>query len=345
MKLAITICATKNYTEAMFTQARRIARQQDLPETGYLIISGDDSKEVKEVITFYKSLLPNWEIKHIISVKGDGGKNYQIPAQLTIATMREMAFQEALKLKATHCWSLDSDVLPPAECLAHLIWGLSMPNNYYEVSFAPYPSQGGGLHLGGFGSQQQQINPDFLEDERILTPDILAERMALSELEEHAKSKLHPYTEIQSHFHLSDYQKRLEQNCPPKGNVFKLNADKWRRRGWFEMCYPAVGKGALVPVDWIGFGCTLMTARALRLADFSGYEGKGTEDLYINWFRWYPAGIKICSIPHVSCDHIIRKNGGYTHIHSFCQPDGDYRDHLRTRETPWTNLDKPSTNK
>ena len=337
MNLAITICATKGYTEAMLTQARRVVRQQDLPQVGSIIISGDDSKEVKEVIAFYKNLLPSWNVRHIVSVTGDGGKNYQVPAQLTIARMREAAFQEAIKLQATHVWSLDSDVLPPAECLAHLIWGLSMPNNFYEVSFAPYPSQGGGLHLGGFGTQNQQINSDYTEDERDLTPDLIAERQLLTELEDLAKKNPKYYEAIQEHVGLSDFKKRLE-SCPPKGNVFKANAEKWRRRGWFEMCYPAIGKGALVPIDWVGFGCTLLNQRALRLASFDGYEGRGTEDLYIGWHRWYPNGIRMCAIPHVSCDHIIRREGKYVHIHSFTQADGEYRDHLRTRETPWVNL-------
>jgi len=54
--------------------------------------------------------------------------------------------------------------------------------------------------------------------------------------------------------------KRIEK-YPPKSNVFVANGKKWRRRGWFDFAYPAIGKGAIVPSDWCGFGATMMNKK------------------------------------------------------------------------------------
>ncbi len=118
----------------------------------------------------------------------------------------------------------------------------------------------------------------------------------------------------------------------------------WRRRGWLDHAYPGIGVGAMVPSDWCGFGCTLMGAKALALADFDGYEGQGTEDLFIIWNRWWPAGKRINVITHCPCDHVIwsKKKGGdvkeYTLVSSYHEMHGDCVGHLRTRKTPWQEL-------
>jgi hypothetical protein len=75
--------------------------------------------------------------------------------------------------------------------------------------------------------------------------------------------------------------------CKPLGNVFFCNSKKFRRRGWMDAAYPGLGIGAVVPSDWCGFGCTPMSKRALSLAQFDGYDGSGTEDLYMVWKRWH----------------------------------------------------------
>jgi hypothetical protein len=54
-----------------------------------------------------------------------------------------------------------------------------------------------------------------------------------------------------------------------------------------DAAYPGLGIGAVVPSDRCGFGCTLMSKRALSLAQFDGYDGSGTEDLYMVWKRWH----------------------------------------------------------
>jgi hypothetical protein len=126
------------------------------------------------------------------------------------------------------------------------------------------------------------------------------------------------------------------------GNVWECNSKfGWRRRGWLENAYPAIGVGAVVPSDWCGFGCTLMNHAALQLANFDGYDGQGTEDLYVVWRRWHPAGLRINVIPHCPCDHVIwqKKKGGaedeYNIILSSHETQGECVGHLRTRKVPW----------
>lgn len=127
-------------------------------------------------------------------------------------------------------------------------------------------------------------------------------------------------------------------------------ADEWkpqgfRRRGWLSSAYPALGWGSMVPADWCGFGCTLMSAYALALAQFDGYEGGGTEDLYICWKRWARNNVRINCIPHAPCDHVIRrpnregaqsKKGEYLLMQAYHEAsDPEYIGHLRCEVRPW----------
>ncbi|HEX3817961.1 MAG TPA: hypothetical protein VHW03_06715, partial [Chthoniobacterales bacterium] len=74
-------------------------------------------------------------------------------------------------------------------------------------------------------------------------------------------------------------------------------------------------------------------------AQFDGYDGSGTEDLYVVWKRWYRAGLRINVIPHAPCDHVIRdpqSKGGFI----LCQAHHEQRDpecigHLRIERRPW----------
>ena len=105
-----------------------------------------------------------------------------------------------------------------------------------------------------------------------------------------------------------------------------------------EAAYPAIGKGAIVPTDWVGLGATMLSKKALSLAHFDGYEGKGTQDLYLGWTRWKPAGLNMCVTTHSICDHVVRKRDGenqvwddFTHVHVYHEMDGEYEGHLRQR--------------
>jgi hypothetical protein len=119
------------------------------------------------------------------------------------------------------------------------------------------------------------------------------------------------------------------------------NLDKYYKHFPGTIIYPAIGKGAIVPVDWTGFGCTMMNREALALCDWAGYEGHGTEDLFINYNRWDANDIKMCCIPHCPCDHVVRNPdpnkslGEFVHVRSFHDTDEEYTGHLRQRPCEW----------
>ena len=342
--IAITICATKSYTYAMTAQARRIqcAVNYAQIDKGIIILVSDESKSIDKIANLYKELLPKWEINRIERKFQDGHENYQENAQLTISQMRTAAFSCARSLDIDYCLSLDSDVLPPINSIQCMLWALQFDNGYYSISTCTYPSQGGGGFLGGRGTIYRQILPDFYEDEREIPETTVSE---MKELREKVFKSIDPRKIT------PEEQKELEQNTkslqelekgldkyPPKGNVWKVNTMGWRKRGWLDNAYPAIGKGALLPSDWCGFGCTLMNKNALNMAIFDGYAGKGTEDLYIVWNRWYSQNLKICVLTHCLCDHIIRDKTNpnkYIHCQSYHETEGECVGHIRLRYLPF----------
>lgn len=334
--IAITICSTKSYSYALIAQARKIQSCIEREHEGTIIIVGDDSPEIHEAKQFYELLLPStWNVELIIGGFEDGLKNYKNPAQLVIARMRSKAFDRARKLNVELCWSLDSDVLPPPNALRVMKQMLDFDDGYYSISTCPYPSQGGGAFLGGRGTPERPILPDFYDDERII-PVKLRKRMSANKARfKEFKGRAPDKEWIDERHEVSEEVKK----CRPVGNVFFCNSKKFRRRGWMEAAYPGIGIGAIVPSDWCGFGCTLMNKKALSLAQFEGYDGSGTEDLYVVWKKWYRHGLRINVIPHAPCDHVIRdrKNEGKFIL---CQAFHEYRDpetqgHLRMEFRPW----------
>lgn len=113
----------------------------------------------------------------------------------------------------------------------------------------------------------------------------------------------------------------------------------FRRRGWCSSAYPAIGLGAMLPTDWCGFGCTTMNREALALAQFDGYDGSGTEDLYIVFKRWHRAGLRISLLTHCPVDHVIRngkKKGRYTLLQAHHEDrNAECVGHLRLEHRPW----------
>lgn len=341
--IAVTICATKSFTYAMKAQAHRvianIAAAGERAKAGVVYLVGDTSAELREIHRLYSEFLPEgWRAVLCASKEFcEGGESYKVPAQLLIANMRTEAFSRARALNASACWSLDSDVLPPANALRCSLQSLEFDGGFYSIATCPYPNA---AFLGGFGTRQNPIAEDFLPSERLLPPELKEEfEKNESELRELNAKKEQPSQEMRDRWKATNEKIKA---CPPDGTIWEVIAKHgWRRRGWFDNAYPGIGRGAIVPSDWCGFGCTLMSREALALALFDGYDGQGTEDLFICWHRWHPAGLRINVIPHCPCDHVIwdgKKAGDvkkYTHHQSYHEPEGEYRGHLRVKQTPW----------
>lgn len=338
--LAVTVCSTRSYTYAMRAQARRVAANC-LSYDGQvaIIIAGDNSNQLADICCYYQEVMPLAQVHRIVLYDlSENNQNYKDAAQLVIAKMRDAAFAKARAIGASYCWSLDSDTLPPHNALRCMIDMLRFDDGYYSVSTCPYPNT---AFLGGFGTRYNPIAEDFLPHERKVPEELMAEFKANEEEgKELAKKKEQPCEETRKRWEAMS--KRIKE-CPPDGTIWEVIAKHgWRRRGWLDNAYPGIGLGAAVPSDWCGFGCTLMNKEALSLAYFDGYDGRGTEDLFICWHRWHPAGLRLNVIPHAPCDHVIwdKKKGGdsekYVLHASYHEQDGEFRGHLRVKQVPWT---------
>lgn len=342
MKLCIYTAATRGYGQALATQARRILAGLMLETrvTEILIVFvTDDESEVAFAAEIYRSGLANRPatVEVIALPFGTGGDNYKPEAQLLIAAMRTAATNRAIGWNADLCLALDSDVLPPANAIRCMMDMLAFDGGFYGVAFCPYPSQGGGAFLGGRGTPQNPIFPDFYEEEKNVPQEMIDRREEIRKLLESPEPAPLLRDELDS------IEKHIRA-LPPRENVFAANGKKWKRRGWFDFAYPALGRGAVVPTDWTGFGCTMMGRHALSICDFTGYDGKGTEDLYINFRRWYPAGIRMAAIPHCPCDHVIRDPEDRTKhilVATGHADDEEHAGHLRQWRLPWNPHDTP----
>jgi hypothetical protein len=350
MKLGITICATKQYAYALGMQAQAVCNSiREYKRAGYdtlesvkvIIVGSQNDFKLDRIAKFYINQI-GAEVEIIKVEDSDQNKNYKTDAQLLIAKLRSLAFNAAKRADVTHCWSLDSDVIPKANSLYCMRHALDFDVDYYQVASCVYPSQGGGLFLCGRGTPKRQISEDIYPDEKDV-PEKVLNRIAelekkVEELQNTPREAMTP--EIYKAGMLLARKRRfwakyVDKKCKAlTANVFELNAKKWRKRGWFDFAYPAIGKGAVVPTDWMGFGCALIGAKALNLIDFSGYEGAGTEDLFIIWNRWYPNNVRIAAIPHCPGDHIIRTPNEkgvmeYVHIFTYHETGGEFVGHLR----------------
>jgi hypothetical protein len=376
--IAVAICSTRSYSYALIAQARKIQACLSGYPAGVIILVGDKSPQLAKAHAFYKKLLGSgWSIELWPGQYEDGLENYKNPAQLIIAQMRSVAFDRARQLNVDYCWSLDSDVLPHPNSLKMMIGSLDLFEGVYDISTCPYPSQGGGPFLGGRGTPERPILPNFYDDER----EIPAELQKKIAKHHEILKKFHPNRPDQKWFDgrkaldkevqqckvigdtffcnsqsglqpfMGKVKERIEGHFPKSSKVpkellkkidqdFKFYSPKgFRRRGWMDAAYPGIGWGAIVPSDWCGFGCTLMNRKALALAQFEGYEGAGTEDLYVVWKKWYRSGLKINVIPHVPCDHVIRDRQNPKKF-ILCQAHHESKDpersgHLRVEYRPW----------
>jgi hypothetical protein len=303
-------------------------------EAGHLILATDDSDECARMVGRIAPLFPSLELHHVvIGPADDRQKAYQDEAQLIIARLQQAAFARARQLAVDECWSVESDVLVPPNALRVLRDTLRFDDGYYSIAMVTYPN---GQFLGGRGTPQHPIAEDYTPEERqipgALQKEIDAREKRIKDL---AKKKERPAEDEMKAW--AELDKRIRE-CPPRGNIFELQAKGWRKRGWMDSAYPAIGRGAILPTDWVGLGCTLLNRRALDLATFEGYELKGTQDLFLCWNRWHPAGLRMAVIPHIVCSHVKRKidkEGNRTdeiEVHeAYHEPSGEYEGHLRWR--------------
>ena len=339
--LAIATYATKSYFYCWPQFLRRIASAAGHHAEAHFILATDQSDEAKQAVEAARHELPEgWRIQAVQLPLDDGGaegKDYKVEAQMRIAALQGAAFAAARKIRATALWSVEADNLVPADALRVAEWTLQMPqadgSSYYDIAAVTYPN---GLFLGGNGTPANPIAEDFTEKERRLPPRLVRALEACRE-----RLKAEPSSEREGK-RLGRLHERVKK-CPPDGNVFEVSGKHgWRRRGWMDFAYPGIGRGAIVPSDWCGLGCTLLSAKALALAEFSGYDGKGTQDLFLCWHRWHPNNLRIACIPHTAADHVKRKGKDapesapeYTHFRAYHETEGEYRGHLRVRQQPW----------
>jgi hypothetical protein len=365
--LAIGSYATKSYLHAWPQCVRNIAAAANHHDDVHFIFVTDTSEEAKKASQIAKTELPEgWKFTTInLEVNTDRKEKYKQQSQFLIANLQGAAFSFARKIRADYFWSVESDTLVPADALKVSEWVLKMPQAdgtpYYDIAACTYPN---GLFLGGFGTYQSPINEDFLPEERKV-PDKFKKIYTLcqekiKDYEDKLKKEFINKNTDEIDKKILNLKKLLDKEIkrfhrlrekikkyPPDGNIWEITSKHgWRRRGWMDFAYPGIGKGSIVPSDWCGLGCTLLNKKALALADYSGYEGFGTQDLFLCWKRWHPANLKIACIPHVACDHVkhkteLEKNKNtnpYIHYVAYHETDPNYLGHLRVRYQDWIPL-------
>lgn len=304
-------------------------------KTGHLIVANDDSPECERIFGKIEKRMDQvgWGCHRVVITENDDNEPYKEKAQYVIAKMQQKTFAKGRELGATAFWSSEIDVMPMPNSLSVLMQMLEFDDGYYSIAMATYPN---GLFLGGRGTPQEPICQDFYPEERNL-PKELAELIKKQEKQKKDFLKKPPTKEELVKFS-EDAQKISEgiRLAPPKMNIFSAQAKKWRKRGWMEFAYPGIGKGAVVPTDWVGLGCTLLNQKALDLAMYDGYDLMGTQDLYLCWKKWHPAGLRMCVVPHVACSHIKRTNGQKdsepVYMEAAHEATGDAIGHLRQSE-------------
>lgn len=340
-KLSVCLAATKSYLHVWKHVVRRIVAAARHRDDVHISYASDDSPECKSAFDLlYKECPATWVKEHRPLVLPEAqGEKYKVDSQLVIARLHNEGFAAARAVGADQCWRVEADILVPPDSLRMMEWALSMPqadgSPYYDVAFCTYNN---GLFIGGRGSITHPIAEDFRPEERKLTKEII-ERYEAHKKDVTAFQKAKKVPEEAWHKKTQTLFEDIK-NCPPNGNVWELNGKHgWRPRGWLDSAYPAIGRGALVPSDWAGEGCNLLSKRALAVASFEGYEGHGTQDLFLCWHKYYPDNIRIACITHTVCDHVKKQaDGKLVHLHAFHEPAGEQAGHLRVIRKEWVEV-------
>ena len=331
MKIATVIVATKSYLDPLEVCLRRVRcamnyASKDIEHKLVLVTDNESKKKIENMTEGFD--------RDVLSIDlEESGEHYKKDRQILIATLQSVGFDRARNWGCDFLWSVEADVLVPHNALSVSLDMLRFDNGYYDVAFVTYPSQGGGSFLGGYGSYTHPIAEDFLPEERVLPSKL---KILLESCENRLKDKdISRESFEKENKRLQRIYERIKK-CPPIGNVFELNAKKWRRRGWLDNSHVGTGRGAVIETDWTGLGCTLMSYKAAALAHFDGYDGGGTQDLYLNWRKWHPEGLRFCCITHTICDHIVRdEKEGLVVLKSYHEPEGETKGHLRYRRVPF----------
>jgi hypothetical protein len=339
MKIATVIVATKSYMRPLEVCLRRVKTaientSKDNTHCVFLVTDKESECTAESMLSCFKECMIHTDIVTVELT--EDGKHYDKDRQILIATLQSIGFDAARNWGCDLLWSVEADVLVPHNALSVSMQMLEFDSGYYDVAFVTYPSQGGGSFLGGNGSYSNHIEEDFLPEERDI-PDRLK---ALMEACEERINDKELSTELRhKEFERMGRIRKRVRECPPVGNIFELNAKGWRRRGWLDNSHPGIGRGAVIETDWTGLGCTLMSKKASMLASFEGYDGGGTQDLFLNWQKWHPEGLRFCCITHTVCDHVVRgfgdDDGDLVLLKSYHEPDGETRGHLRWVKRPF----------
>jgi hypothetical protein len=309
--IAIATYATKSFLYAIEDQAALVLAatryaQLSRDELTYILVT-DNSQEGRDAAETIKSMLPYHFVHRPLDIDENTTGKHNTDGNITIAAMQHEALHEARLIDADLFWSVEADILPNANTLQCLMDTLAFDQGYYDVAMAAYPNAS---FLGGHGTARNNITPNVYDDERKVSKD-LSRRLKSKNKETREKAE----AEL--------------KEAPANGNIFARQAKGWRPRGWLEEAYPGVGCGAILPTDWIGMGCTLFSRRAMNLANFTGYQGAGTQDLWLGWRCLHQHGLRFAVVPHALASHLKPVNGKMTLMHAYHELDGPTKGHLR----------------
>lgn len=339
MKLSISICATASYLHVWKTVIRRIVAASLHRDDVHIVYVSDETDECKKAFALLEKECPaEWSKEHRPLALDNTGEHYKLNQQILIAKMHGEGFTAARMAGAKQCWTVEADVLVPPDSLRMMEWALQMPqadgSPYYDVAMCTYSN---GLFIGGRGDPTHPIAEDFKPEERVLTDEIKG-RYEAHKVEEKAWIE-------QKKIPDEEWQKKAQalaediKKCPPMGNVWEMNAKfGWRLRGWMDFAYPGIGRGAIVPGDWVGEGCNLLSEKALAVANFEGYDGRGTQDLFLCWRRYHPNNLRMACITHTICDHVKKQGNKIIHYQALHEQMGESKGHLRVVQKDWVEV-------
>lgn len=333
MKTAVFTAATKSYAYALGECALHLARCLRKSNDEFLWIIATDKKEtVLPAASLWESFgfSPAKIIETGIEEKS---KKYKEASQLSIATLQQACMDEAVKWDADLYFSVESDVLIHPGSYEGLKWVLEFPvKPGYGIAAATYFN---GSFLCGRGTPQRHICEDFLEGERVIPKKLSEELAKTKKLIQGSRGK-----DEEAAKKLSELSEEIKK-CAPKGNVFAMNAKQWRRRGWLDAAYPgAACQGSLLPTDWCGLGCTMWGRDVMNVTDFTGYDGRGTQDLFLVWSKWHPAGKKIGCLVGAPAGHVKMEDGKRILWEPFFVPEPEEAaGHIRVRKKPFPQVE------